>query len=121
MSELLNQDILYKAAEGLYKDCHYNAVRKTIEMLLDIDDSNIDHNIFYFKALIKIDGNLTGNDYINNLLKAEKQYDKLFNFFTKPQTDKFKDKKKKFFAMIEDYFLFKHKVYQIKNQDNTNY
>jgi hypothetical protein len=118
MEEFEYLNILYKSAESLYKDCKYNASRMAIETLLNINDSNIYHNLFYFLVLIKIDGNLTGNDYINNLEKSKNQYDKILHLFNNSLTSENDDNKKVFFAMMSDYNLFKEKAREVRNRFN---
>jgi len=111
-----NTSLLFNSANSLYKEGKYNAARIAMERLMDFDDTNIEHNIFYFRILIRIDGNLTGNDYMSNKEKASKQFYKIIKIFKNKQIDKIAELKKHFFSMMDDYQLFRDKVFNIENR-----
>lgn len=112
--------LFYNSAKVLYDEGHYNAARMAMELFIDSDHLNVAHNVFYFQTLIRIDENLSGNDYINNEIKAKKQYNKIINIFSKAQNVNINQDKSTFFSMIKDYNLFLDKVYSIEHRLNLH-
>jgi len=115
---ILQLNRLFAEAKSFYKDCDFNTCRKTLEMIRSISSFNIDHKVFYFKVLIKIDGGLSPNDYENNLIMAEKEFELLSSIFQNSPVG-FESQKKEFNGMLDDYLLFRDKVQEIRNRFST--
>lgn len=107
----ITSDYLYNSALGLYKDGHFNAARKAIEMIIETDSLDIIQNLFYFKVLIKIGGNLSGNDYFSNSEKAKILFNELIG---NDEIKSNKELKKQFSDLLKDYEEFRGKIHDLK-------